>query len=341
MEMSLKNYREELADLFLHLLWRQWCTYGVFGSSEPARKLIIDPEALILLTCSIGRSDPRLFDEMVDWISINWELVNVSRINFMLKRHRWIGSGAIAALSNWMMINMGKKTKWVSLTAVGKQETQAPLASFFLDRSGGEMAKFGNPEPSFAEYGFFRGELKLRKQTLDFHPDIPSNLLLALRSFFGTNVRAEIVAYLLSNPGGTYPSLLAREISSYQKTVHQALVSMARSGLVESRDVGREKIFVLVPRLASALQSSTSGKPIWINWVPLCVLFENVWSKASDNSFLKQKASIQSIELRESLSPLSKEICHPAFSRLFSEHLPSNNFIEELVSGIRNFIATE
>lgn len=81
--------------------------------------------------------DPRLFDEMMDWLSMNWELVNISRINFMLKKHQWQGIGALGALSSWMMKNMGKKTKWASLT--GTDSRHDDLASFFLDRNGAEI----------------------------------------------------------------------------------------------------------------------------------------------------------------------------------------------------------
>ncbi len=336
MEQSLKNYREELSDILLRLLWRQWCTFGVSGNTEPSKGPIVDPEALLLLTCSVGRSDPRLFDEMMDWLSLNWELVNISRINFMLKKRQWQGGEALGALSNWMTKNMGGKTKWASLT--GKAEPRNDMVSFFIDLNGAEMAKFGNPEPSFAEYGFFRGEVKLRKHTQDFRPDNPSNLLPALRSFFGTNVRAEIVAYLLTHPNGGHPSLVAREIGYYQKTAHQALVAMGRSGLLECRDTGREKIFRLNRDLSDTFLSGIKGEPTWIQWPPICFLLERVWYKMLDKDFLALSPQVQSIELREALSPLSKEISHPAFAKLFSGHPKGDGYIHELVSGIRDLV---
>ena len=71
MEQSLKKFKGEFSNILLRWLWQKWCTLGVFGNVEPEKGQIIDPEALILLTCSVGRCDPRLFDEMMDWLSIN------------------------------------------------------------------------------------------------------------------------------------------------------------------------------------------------------------------------------------------------------------------------------
>jgi len=67
---------------------------------------------------------------------MNWELVNISRINFMLRKYQWQGIGSLGTLSNWMMKNMGKKTKSTSLT--GTDSRHDNLVSFFLDRNGAE-----------------------------------------------------------------------------------------------------------------------------------------------------------------------------------------------------------
>ena len=260
MAQSLKIFKEEFSNILLRWLWQEWCAIGVFGNVEDGKGQIIDPEALILLSCYIGRCDPRLFDEMMDWLSINWELVNVSRINFMLKRYPWQGKNALGAIADWMIKDRGKKTKWTSLAA--KCDQHKELVPFFLNRNGDAMPAFGESEPTFAEHGFFRGTVTLRKQTRPFSPDNPACLLLSLRSFFGTNVRAEIIAYLLTHPAGGHPSGIARETGYYQKTVHQALVSMGKSKLVECRSTGREKLYRLDPRVSDSFLYNINDKPI-------------------------------------------------------------------------------
>jgi hypothetical protein len=336
MGQPLKKFKEEFSSILLHWLWQRWCALGVFGNVEPVKGQIIDPEALILLTSSIGRCDPRLFDEMMDWLSINWELVNVSRLNFMLRRYSWQGNNALGALANWMIQDKGKKTKWFSLVGKGNQHKE--LVPFFLDRNGKTMPVFGKPDPAFAEQGFFRGTVTLRKKTQPFIPENSSSLLLSLRSFFGTNVRAEIVAYLLTHPGGGHPSGIARETGYYQKTVHQALVSMSKSKLVECRNTGREKIYRIDPRLSDSFLCNIKAKPIWIQFPPICSLFEGIWSKIHEQGFMELSQAMQSIELRDIANPLTKEISHPAFTKLFSNRAQGENFTSELILAINNFL---
>jgi hypothetical protein len=39
-----------------------------------------DPEALIVFTLEIARADPRLFDELMDWMLCNESLLSVRRL---------------------------------------------------------------------------------------------------------------------------------------------------------------------------------------------------------------------------------------------------------------------
>jgi hypothetical protein len=76
MKPSLTTYRDEYRELLLDLLWRQWSTLGVAGHGSAEQERIIDPEALLLLTCTAARCDPRLFDEVIDWLQANGWLIN-------------------------------------------------------------------------------------------------------------------------------------------------------------------------------------------------------------------------------------------------------------------------
>lgn len=53
---------------------------GVFARAERRDPWAIDPEALLLFTLEIGRDDPRLFDEVLDWLVVNERLVSVRRL---------------------------------------------------------------------------------------------------------------------------------------------------------------------------------------------------------------------------------------------------------------------
>jgi len=60
MNLLLREFRESFLDKLLDLLWRQWTALGVSGHAEGDTPWVIDPEALLLATCTFGRFEPRL-----------------------------------------------------------------------------------------------------------------------------------------------------------------------------------------------------------------------------------------------------------------------------------------
>ncbi len=57
MNPSLKEFKGEYQSLLLDFLWRQWSALGVAGQTSRGGQRIVDPEALLLLTCTVGRYD--------------------------------------------------------------------------------------------------------------------------------------------------------------------------------------------------------------------------------------------------------------------------------------------
>jgi hypothetical protein len=334
-QLRSKSYNN-FTDILLHYIWKNWCSLGVFGTPDPEVKEIIDIEALLLLTCSVGRCDPRLFDEVMDWLTVNWELINVNRIKHMLKKYSWSGERALRAVAAWMLENQGKLTKWSSLATIKESHNQ--MAPFFIEHDGSINQFFGIADPSFSKYGFARGELVLRGYSRPFLNDNPACLLLSLRSFFGTNVRAEIITYLLTHHEGAHPSAIAREIGYYQKTVQNALVAMKQSQWVNCRDTSQEKIYTLDTSMSKSFLGTDKNSLKWMNIVPIYCLLERIWEKVHNPEFSTLSVGIQSIELRESVMPLIKDINQPDLVIALSGQLRGEIFIDTLFAGIIKFI---
>src|SRR5689334_3817702 len=129
METSLTSFRSRCLEAVLDLLWRQWCSLGVAGharAANPAR--IIDPEALLLATTSLGRQDPRLFDEALDWLSQFGGLVNLQRVKNL---HRTTGLGdaqVLAAVADLLATRAGQP-KWKVLA--GKSARSGHIRPLF------------------------------------------------------------------------------------------------------------------------------------------------------------------------------------------------------------------
>jgi DNA-binding transcriptional ArsR family regulator len=88
--------------------WRSWVELGVSGWGSGLQSRCIDPEALLLLTGSLGDADPRLRDESLDWCSSYGHLLSRSRTRTLLKSwpaaRRWpayAGALEVATRQRW------------------------------------------------------------------------------------------------------------------------------------------------------------------------------------------------------------------------------------------------
>src|ERR1700685_2999485 len=99
-KMLLSELRERVREGFLEFVWRQWAQVGVSANIARFDRWAIDPEALILFTIGIARRDPRLFDEMLDWMAFNHELLSSHRLRNVAGRFP-VPPGLVAAVTAW------------------------------------------------------------------------------------------------------------------------------------------------------------------------------------------------------------------------------------------------
>ncbi len=99
MNPSLKAFKDEFQSRPLDFLWRQWSALGVAGQTSSAQHGILDPEGLLLLNCTAGPYDPRLFDEMLDWLQENGWLINVTRLKRILRTEKFAGERVLTAIA--------------------------------------------------------------------------------------------------------------------------------------------------------------------------------------------------------------------------------------------------
>jgi hypothetical protein len=78
--MPISQLSLQIEDTLDRFAWEEWAQMGVFATAGPPRKWAQDPEALLLFTFEVGRRDPRLFDEVLDWLVTNEQLVNLRRL---------------------------------------------------------------------------------------------------------------------------------------------------------------------------------------------------------------------------------------------------------------------
>lgn len=96
----------------------------------------------------------------------------------------------------------------------------------------------------FLRHGFRRTPVSTRGMSSEVPMDNPRCLMFRMRSLLGLTVRADVIAYLVTEGKG-YPSQISRVLGFSQKQVQDILVEMSRSGLVRVRGVGRRRDYWL------------------------------------------------------------------------------------------------
>ena len=114
MKTLLTEFKKEFQDRVLDILWRQWSAFGVAGHGEVWRGSLIDPEALLLITCTVGRYDARMFDAMVEWMGINGRYINVQRLKRMMSSEQFAGEQVVRAVAA-MTRDSVSAAKWSSM----------------------------------------------------------------------------------------------------------------------------------------------------------------------------------------------------------------------------------
>ena len=273
MDISLTEFKSTVLNDLLDFLWRQWSALGVAGQGASEDHRVIDPEPLLLLSLTVCRYDARLFDEILDWLTVNGAFVNVQRLKNLEKQYDFQCKAQLSAVSELLGKKSSYALKWKNLATSPTPKTSEPL---FYMKDGKPLPLAHEYAPEFKVHGLLRGPLKLRGYSQPFPTKGMPSLLLRLRALLGVNARCELLC-LLGSAEEIHPSGIARQTGYFPRTIQNALVDMARSGVVEMRSSNREKKYWLHPGTLDNLLRPEGLPTTWINWSPLFRALEMLW----------------------------------------------------------------
>jgi hypothetical protein len=274
MDTSSIGFSEFVRDRILDLIWRQWVAIGVPGYVRLDEMEVVDPEALLVLSMTVGRHEIRLFDEIVAWLRCNGDLINIQRLRVLLRRSTPEAGAAIGAIADILGRRSATAVKWKQLASVGSLELPIPL---FFQRDGRPMPTPSLRDEAFERRGLLRSPVPEAKETTAVPRQGDAPLLLRLRALLGVTLRCEVFCVLGANEE-IHPSRLARLTATTPRTMQKLLVEMERSGFVQRRSGAREKMYSLVPGALDGLLRP-KGRTPWRNSVPLFLAVEKIWSE--------------------------------------------------------------
>jgi hypothetical protein len=270
-------FRDAVHERILALVWRQWSAIGVPGYSDAEETGVVDPEALLLLTMTVGRWDMRLFDEALRWLRANGVLLNVQRLKNLARGSGDTAKATLAAVAELLTADSAMAPKWRGLASRWVLQAECPL---FLLRDGRPLPRPEATDEVFRRHGLLRAPVESGGGERPFATRGPASLLLRLRALLGVSLRCEILC-VLGSTDEVHPSRVARSLGLAPRSIQKALAEMVLSGAIQVRTEARRKSYSLAPGILDALLRPQGPTP-WRSSAPLFRACEVLWAAVSD-----------------------------------------------------------
>jgi uncharacterized protein YegP (UPF0339 family) len=257
--MSTSALRDRLAARLLDFVWDEWAQMGVLAPTHRTSRWAEDPEALLLLTFEVGRDDPRLFDEVLDWLVRNEPIVSTRRLRTLCDGPE--DQRLADAVLEWSARQRRRTSK-------SSSSAQAPEQTESLFRA--DVPAF-RTDPVFMEFGLSRPPAIPSGKSSE--PDLTTSINFAfrLRHLLGVGTRAEAVRYLLTaDVEGVAVADVAASSGYSKRNIQEALTSLTAAGVVTSSALGGEQRFAMDrARWGYLLQIEPERFPIYRDWPSL------------------------------------------------------------------------
>ena len=266
----LHSLFHELRGGILDLAWGQWTAAGLAGVHENTAS-VVDPEALLLASLTLGRYDARLLDEVLDWLSVNRERLDLARLRRLKTRmaasdRRLLtavarlvsGRGGSASFERLLVepdIQRGSVAEDDAATAVVME------AHPLFYSAAGQEADWEQPDPIFSAAGFLRAPVQLRGLSGQPNAGNPACLRFKVRALLGVGSRAEVLIYLLTHEW-SHGRLIAERTAHAQAPVASYLTSLLDMGLVDKREEGKKVLYRLSDDVRGAFVVTS-----FVDWV--------------------------------------------------------------------------
>jgi hypothetical protein len=180
----------------------------------------MDAEALIVFTTGLARRDPRLFDEMLDWLALNHRPLSMQRLRNLADRFP-IDTRLVGAVIAWIRGPVPSQL----VKGQPKAASSAEKVPVFSPDVLGFIAK---ADPTFEEYGFIRPPAARSGKSREPDTMLPANLAFRLRHLFGPGSRSEVIRVLLTYRDGPLDAARIADESAFAKrNASEALTALA------------------------------------------------------------------------------------------------------------------
>ncbi len=265
--MSISEARKDLHTRLASFLWNQWAQMGVMATPGHSDRWAADPEALLLLSFEVGREEPRLFEEVLDWLVRNERLVSVQRLRNLARDEA--DRALVESVVGWL----GTRRRRPRLEArAAKSEGPTRAQPFFRN----SRLPVADPDPAFLAQGFLKAMSEPSGKSQPPNVLLPINLAFRLRLLLGIGARAEAMRVLLTIGAPRVNTQAIAASTAYTKrNAQEALTSLSAAGALSSFEVGNEQRFS-APRDRWAQFLELDELPLHEDWPQLFAAYRKV-----------------------------------------------------------------
>jgi hypothetical protein len=295
---------------------------GILATAERNDGWAADPEALLLLSFEVGREEPRLFEEVLDWLVRNERLVSVQRLRNLVRDDD--DRALVEAVVGWL----GQRRRRSRLEAREAPAGGPTEAEPFFRGSDLPVA---DPDPAFLAQGFLKPKSEPSGKSQAPNVLLPINFAFRLRLLLGIGARAEASRVLLTSEAPRVNvQVLAASTAYTKRNVQEAVASLTAAGALLSFEVGNEQRFS-IPRDRWAQLLDLDDLPLHQDWPQLFAAYRKILRWLADPAheeltdyMLSSEARTLAEEVRPDLQFAGIAIDTPP------DGLHLENFIEQL-----------
>jgi hypothetical protein len=264
--MCLSDLRDRTRQDLLEFAWRQWAQMGISAHFASPDHWAIDPEALILFTVEVARHDPRLFDEVLDWMTHNRGLLSLQRLRNLSSRFP-VDPGLVGAV---VASSAGPSlaSYWVR-----EQQGAGPGTGLAPVFDQNVLSFIGEPDTVFEAYGYSRPRAGHSGKSNEPDVHTPVNFAFQLRLLFGPGSRSEVMRILLTfDEGSLDAARIADEAGFSKRNVSDSLAALVSSRAIRASWSGNERTYLAYrEKWAELLEIGPSADklPSFVSWTHL------------------------------------------------------------------------
>ena len=295
--MSVQEYKRQVFDAIMDMLWRQWSSLGVPGqiASGKNTETVLDPEALLLFSAGFARYDQRLYDLILDWMGVHSSLINIQRLKALHAKADFKDTPSLGYIS--AVAAETEPSRWKKPAEDYSPSYNVPAVALFRNQDDEPEGFIPACEPLALRYGFERNVRQKSGKIPSCIPESTASLLFRMRSIMGISARAETILIMLTNQSCKVKEIVDQSGYTWKsiQDVLQELVAGHFVSFINGTKRGKQYYLSQPERIR---QLFGFRKIVFPNWLEVYDSIGLLWKTISNPNLAKVSENTFQNELR-------------------------------------------